>query len=1051
MSYSWPLGDNYDSKYMDTDNFLENRRNLIDNQYYHTIQWNCSPGYVPFNYVTNYYPESGSAQEITASGAFTESGIVLNPSFQRFNFPSDYINVFNHSRMLTNTREGVRLTKLYYRINDGKWMELSPNLKNISFDLSNNGDKVEVKATYQILTMGNPHSPIPFVWLGDNDGSYNNGNNIFTDVVPVNPGRKYSGIMNINNNKDYNSDWQLQSVSWYAPGSTVLESNWTYQNAEAFKSDSYQKLGAYLNTWSGTHNCQIYDDNNMDKAPGFFNYIVSYGWKYSYVGFNTNDKTTGWWRSTYKARKSMWWVYEKTFTDTYIASGIEQQVANTTVKNTTFKVVQDDRTSIFNKGSRWLNGTNGQLLISFTGPSVAFADIYAVQKVYSEEIATKIISGKAINAGAINTIDIVFSDYPQLYRSKDIAYYIEIFTLSNGYVKYEYRPEDTSYVSVLANGVHYYNDEPSWVSNVKIKRVESDQTVSNEELYQITWDAPKDPDGENVSYTFLLDEGNIEGINFSTSEDYSLTDGIQDKWVLRVNRSSSESNTEGTIVLDTNKAMISMTDSTSALYTLSTDRLLKDSNGNYIDPLNIWIVPHDGRTNDYYYGTKINLLRTGYNPITLEAVKGSANDIATLKILHNDFVNSTVNAKVYMFMSTHPLDNSEGKYLGVLYEGPIEPGYTTKTINLQEKIREGFNIKRGHYIKYAVVCDDLDQAFDPYSSDAWDLATGYHIFPYLPTISTPFLCEDPERVFVDGRVRIAWNESINNNNDDAQIRYYIYVASINRPSMNTNSDGFWVNGEREINYEARRYYKVIDAGTALPTKDMPYILSLPEFELGDYVQIWITAKDDKKSSRYLTGYTLDVDNSGVKLNKPVINVSDVITYNLLEKPGVDGENGCVKVYQSNTLGEDATVRLYAICKKIDGANAGDMKLFDNVATWYLKSGEWSFNTKIDFRSAFGEEWSNSYVRYFAVSTTTSGASSYDANDITINAYDNWYGEHVYNEHPMPTIIKADEGLTNLHSNIYITWGYSIDEDFRDLDNIDLIEGAYDPTAPKVFC
>ena len=128
-----------------------------------------------------------------------------------------------------------------------------------------------------------------------------------------------------------------------------------------------------------------------------------------------------------------------------------------------------------------------------------------------------------------------------------------------------------------------------------------------------------------------------------------------------------------------------------------------------------------------------------------------------------------------------------------------------------------------------------------------------------------------------------------------------------------------------------------------------------------------------------------------------------------------------------------------------------MKLFDNVATWYLKSGEWSFNTKIDFRSAFGEEWSNSYVRYFAVSTTTSGASSYDANDITINAYDNWYGEHVYNEHPMPTIIKADEGLTNLHSNIYITWGYSIDEDFRDLDNIDLIEGAYDPTAPKVFC
>ena len=128
----------------------------------------------------------------------------------------------------------------------------------------------------------------------------------------------------------------------------------------------------------------------------------------------------------------------------------------------------------------------------------------------------------------------------------------------------------------------------------------------------------------------------------------------------------------------------------------------------------------------------------------------------------------------------------------------------------------------------------------------------------------------------------------------------------------------------------------------------------------------------------------------------------------------------------------------------------DMKLFKNIATWNLNSGEWSADTKINFKVAFGPEWSNSEIRYFAVSTTDSGASSYDSTEVTIDAYDKWFGSHVYNEQPTPYIIRRNKAKSNMHKNIYIEWGYMINEDFKDLEGFDLIDGGYDPVVPKVF-
>ena len=145
--YLWPLGSNYNNEYMDTDDFLKNCREVKKKAGYHNVKWRVQPGFVPFNYVTNYYPINGCTQEITASGIFSEEGIALNDFFSGYIFPDEYLGVHGPARKLTFGGEGVRLTKLYYRINDGKWMELSPGLKWIEFDLSKNGDKVENPST----------------------------------------------------------------------------------------------------------------------------------------------------------------------------------------------------------------------------------------------------------------------------------------------------------------------------------------------------------------------------------------------------------------------------------------------------------------------------------------------------------------------------------------------------------------------------------------------------------------------------------------------------------------------------------------------------------------------------------------------------------------------------------------------------------------------------------------------------------------------------------------------------------------------------------------
>lgn len=1066
--YLWPLGSNYNNEYMDTDDFLANCREVTKKSGYHNVKWRVQPGFVPFNYVTNYYPINGCTQEITASGIFSEEGIALNDFFSGYIFPDEYLGVHGPARKLTFGGEGVRLTKLYYRINDGKWMELSPGLKWIEFDLSKNGDKVEIKATYQVWTMGNPHSAIPFMWLGDVDGSYNDGKNRFTDAVPVNPGRKHSGIINYHKGKDYNADWQLKNVSWFAPGSTMLESNWSYQCSIYLRNEIYKKANVYLNTWSDRYNCQVFNDQYMDKPPGYYDYHWYYGWQYHYPNYNTNDKTSGWWKSPYKTRKSLWWIYEKTYTDVYTASGISKTSSTTPVKNPTLQVVQDDLNTVYNPNSKWLNGTAGKLFINFSGPTLAFVDIYAKQLMFGEEITTKIISGEAITSGVRNTIDIVFNNYPQLYRSKNIAYYMEIFTVQNGVPVYQYKPNDTSYTSLLSNGTHYYNDEPPWVANIKIHKIASinalpnplptsyscmsryylEQYIKQQELYEITWDTPTDPDNHPVHYSFLQDEGNLQDIIFSTAEDYTLNYGRNNDWTLRYRRGTGDTENENTTLLDAEKATIVMSSTNSALYNIPTKRLIKDTSGKYIDPLNIWIVPHDGRTNNYYYGTRVNLLHTGYEPIQLEVVYGTPNDIGTIKLTHNDYINATVDVKIYAFMSNNQFDQNSGSYLGIIYEGPIEPGYTTKTFSVYDKISNSHKIKRGHYIKYAIECEALNQSFNPYAKDAWSLAKGYHIYNCLPTATTPFVCEELTTLFSDKTASIAWNESLDA--DKESVTYKIYVASINKPTMNTKSDTFWIKDDKDNNKEIRSYYKMINAGTTLPTKYMPYKLNISEFSEGDSLNIWITATDNKGSLRYLTGDTLTIDHLSVKLYPPSIRVSNATAYNLLGKNATDGESGYVQVCHTNTSGMDATVRLYAICKKIDGPNAGDMKLFNNVASWNLKSGEWSTNTKIHFKVAFGEEWSNSEVKYFAVSTTTSGQTSFDSKDMTTNAYDKWYGTHIYNEHPTPSVIRYDDPKTDLHKNIYIDWSYLIFEDFKDLKDVTIIDGIYDKSTPKIY-
>lgn len=1078
--YLWPLGSNYNNEYMDTDDFLKNCRTVDKQGNYVNVKWRVQPGFVPFNYITNHYPLEGQSEQIEASGIYSEEGLALDPFFRGYYFSDEYMSVHAESRKRVFGGEGVRLTKLYYRINDSKWMELSPGLKFIDFNLTNNGDKIDIQATYQVWTMGNPHSPIPFMWLGDEGGVYNDGKNKFTDSVPINPGRKYSGMINYHKGKDYNASWKLKNVSWYAPGSTMLESNWAYQNSIFFKNEIYKKHGKYLDTWSEELNCQKFNEEFMDAPPGYWTFSWSSGWNYNYSRYNTYDTTSKWWKSPYKTRKGIWWVYEKTYTDSFVASDLYSYARKESVKDVSFKVLPMDRNWTRTK---WLNGTKGQIVINFKGPYEAFVDIYAKQLVYSTEVETLLKSKVRITNYGDNKIDIRFTDYPELYRSKDIVYYIKIYSSDVNNKKCEYELSDISYLSLLKYGSHYYNDEPPWISNVQIKRIDSiddmpknfdkeidydyywsenesinKEWIKNKELYQITWDIPKDPDNDTVDYTYITDKGNLSDIIFSPSENYTVEYGRQNDWTLRYRRGQEENSNENATlqeVQETNVRYDSQKEKlyskgNFALYRIPSRRFIKDNKGNFIDPLNLWIIPHDGNNNNYYYGTRVNLLHVDKTPIVLEVLdnKNELNDAGKLKLFHGDYINATVDIKIHLFMSDKPHDKSTGKYLGTVYEGKLEPGYTTKTINVYSKISSNKRIKRGYYIKYAIECKNLDQDFDPYASDAWNLAEGYHLFNCLPTPVTPFICENRINLFEDKKAAIAWNESIDNDNEP--VSYILYIAAVNKPEMNKYTDQFWINGDQDENYEKRKFCKKVDVGTTLPSKDFPYQLDLSEFEENDGIKIWITARDNTSSIRFLTGNTLDISNLSVRLYPPQIITTDARAIGLLGEDMIDGDSGYVKVCQVNNEAELATVTLHAICKKMSGPEKGDMKLFENIATWNLNSGEWSPDTKINFRVAFGKEWSNSEVRYFAVSTTVSGLSSYDSDEITTNAYDMWIDGHVYNEEPNVSIIRRNKQKSNLHKNAYIDWSYMIDERFTDKNSITIVDGAYNPVVPKLF-
>ena len=977
-NYLWPLGNN-NAEYMDTDSFLKKRRNVTKHNYYHTVEWTCKPGLLPFNYITNYYPLSGRTEQITASGVFSEDGVKLNPSFCGYNFPDNYIEVHSKARKMIQAREGLRLTKLYYRVNDGKWIELSTDLKNVSFNLSNNKDKIEIKATYQLWTMGNPHSPIPFLWLGNEEGVYNKGKNKLNDIVPVNPGRKHSGIINYSKGVDYNSDWQLQSVNWYALDSTIQESNWAYQNALYLKDEVNKKNNVSLNTWNDTLDCQKFNDTYMNKPPGYYPYIYQYGWNYNYPDYNTNNITNKWWESTYKTRKGVWWVYEKTFTDSYIASGIEEAPAAIPVTDVSLKVLPMEREWTRTK---WLDGTKGKLVLTFNGPKSAFVDIYSKQLIYDSEIELLLKPNVPITSGTENTIEIDFTDYPQLYRSKNIAYYVKIHTLNGSDKKYDYTPSDTSYLSLIGNGVHYYNDEPPWITNVKIAQVKNKKEIldpvpiwneqyewwlQNNELYQISWSTPKDPDGDIVEYMFLQSNNILDDVSFISLDDYSVKYNRNDDWVLKCKQNDLDKSENVTVKSDYPKRY-GFSPHNHALFHLSNDYLKK-----HTESSKIWIVPHDGKNNNYYYGTKVDLLNIKSTPLTLE-VLDNKNDHGEIIVHYKNNIEKTANIKIHTFISNNAHDKTLGNYLGVIYEGQINPGDTKISVSLYDKINGQCKLKRGHYIKYAIECSDLNQGFNPYDKNNWEMALRYHIYNVLPTASTPFLCGKNE-IPKNKIVNIAWNKSLIDDNNSAS--YTLYIAVNNRPELNKNNGTFWINGDQDSNMVTKKFYKSINVGTTLPTKDFPYKLNLTDLQEDDKLEIWITASDKNNSSRYLTGESLFINNSDRYVCTTQIAVSDAYIIDLLGGESIDSNSGFVQVCQINSKGEQGTVKLHAVCKKIRGNQIGKTKVFTNIATWNLNCGEWSPNTKINFKVIFGEEWSNSEVKYYAVVTTNSGVSSYD--------------------------------------------------------------------------
>ena len=961
-----------------------------------TVTWDCTPGKVFYNYVI----PGGSTQR---------KGYYNHECIYRYNSSTKkYVKAGLRYGMF----EGVKCVKIQYRKNGGTWSTVS-NSKGIpsadlkrKFTSSKNGDKYEIKATYQVWTMGQPFRDVPFMWFGVQSGYYNNGSNKFSQSAPANPGRGWSGMSNYEKSKnggsDKNSSWKVVDYSWYQPNSSSKNTNWTYLHAKKYyEGKDLEKGGKKTssNAWLSKAACEKW----LRGMP----YGKDMGWTGNVSGVAPQN-----------TRKSSWWTFEKTFTDSFTVSGVKEKPDPLSDPTVSLKVI-NNLTTKDDRGN--YNGISGTLQFTYKQSEKVSGTykVFAHQNIGNNETISDVVSSGSINNNETKTIKVNFGSLKNFKRSKTIAYFVRVETPDPEYNTVRVgKSSKTMWSEYIKCGTHYYNEEPMYSSSFTSKKT-SDTSIT------LNWNGCKDPDGHSITYYIVIGGATSVDMGIMAPGNGLLTNK------LRVKSGNGYVNKQ----LKANKIY----STTNTSYTIDTSSYSGNKN------LNIFLIPADKYFNDYYYANSLSEVTGPETEISINVIDNMTNNDDS-GVISGEHGKITVNYKnrkgiaadieIYSYVSNNKNDkNSGGHYCNKACTIKDMASGTSKSVVINF---EGM-FERGRYIKYFAVAKVKDGTFSDIPdgrvdvNSMWSKATGWHYFNSIPTAVTPYLVEDRSTVFNDNRVDIAWPKSTDLEGHD--IYYTLYIKA---EGLADKNETFYI--ERTDNPVNMKYTQKIELwNSTYPSTDNPYTIDVSKY-IGKNIYVWIKTEDKYKASKYLTGNVLDVGNPAVSPSVPSIKLDYAYSKDLYGKDKVDGENGYVSVSYSHPAGRDGSVYLHAICRKPDGT----MQAFKDIASFQVENGKWSSMTKLNFPKIFGNEWRTSEIRYYATAKSNMGEWSESAGSLWkpgISMWESFKGSHKFNEEPGISSLRINHDKCNLHDNIFIEW-----------DKSDDIDDPYsNPTYAIVFC
>ena len=751
-------------EYSDGTNFLKKHmfsKTLSSDSRKMTIKWNCWAQAVPYSYSYSGKKRTGYYSGGTAS----EPGGI-------------YKDEDNGKRTVRqNIFEGVRTVSIQYRKNKGKWQTIKPDTYDshqLTFNSTKNGEVYDIKVTYALCTMGFPHRWYPFMWFGNQSqkpAKYkitSSSSKWFTDAKPYFPGDYYPCVPNA---------WKPNAPYSYTWGEPRTGAIWSKRHGKA----------------------------NPKTSPWKENYSCEY---------NATIKKTAEWTSEkgnvpQLTRKSSYFVYHRTFEDSYTTSGIIERPLP--IKDPEKPVV----TCIP------AHGESGIVKVKYnhSGGEDGIIELYSVQK-GNNSITKKVGESDVIDGSTIQfDVDFIKQGF---IRSKEIRYYAIAKVYDAEYKTYRSSCSCDKSFANCASG-HYFNDEPPAVNPTVVDSNDTTRTA------RITFPAVKDPDNDSVSYiAYIKSQNSEENINSKRFwggivNGVRGVDGIQ-SYFLQMDP------------VDTNYIDIDMTG--------FDDR----------ERITVWIESTDNYINSYYYSSKpVEIIKTKSPNVSVKVTPahGESGKL-TVTYRHDKGAGGTVSLKAFQSSDYSGID---GLFKSTIKTLKVDSLSTTTTLEKTwtfdiDFIKEGFT--RSRMIGYWADAVDIDGKKSADALPEWiDMPKG-HYFNEEPPPVTPTV--DQNYLKTSEKAWLTWGESIDPDKDKTTYEVFVYDGV-----HNNEQDEFLIAGQKQNLWYTFTY----------TTDDTNYIFDMSSYDASK-MKVWIRTNDGYKNSYYYTGNILEFSNTGVAPYKPIV-------------------------------------------------------------------------------------------------------------------------------------------------------------------------------------